>query len=87
MASYNVRIKASAGKEIESVGQKKDRLRLVAAIRMLAHDPRGRQSSKLAGYDDRYRLRVGAYRVIYSISDAELAVVVFRVAHRKEAYR
>jgi mRNA interferase RelE/StbE len=86
VASYRLLIKPSAAREIEDVGQKKDRQRIIARIRALAHDPRGIQCERLAG-DDRYRLRVGRYRVVYSISDADRVFVVFRVAHRKDAYR
>jgi len=87
VASYRVLIKPSAAKEIEAVGQKKDRQRIVASIRTLARDPRPVGCEKLAGQQDRYRLRVGRYRIIYSIGDAELLVVVVRVGHRKAVYR
>lgn len=87
MASYRVFIKPSAAKEIEAVDQKKDRQRIVAGIRSLADDPRPPGCEKLAGEDDRYRLRVGRYRVIYSVGDGELLVVVVRVGHRKDVYR
>ena len=87
MASYRVLIKPSAAKEIEAVGQKRDRQRIVASIRTLARDPRPVGCEKLAGEQDRYRLRVGRYRIIYSIGDAELLIVVVRVGHRKDVYR
>ncbi len=87
MASYRVLIKASAAKEIEAVDPKKDRQRIVAAIRSLADNPRAPGCEKLAGEDDRYRIRVGRYRVIYSVGDGELVVVVVRVGHRKNVYR
>ncbi len=87
MARYKVLIKPSAAKEIEAVGQKKDRQRIVASIRSLADDPRSPGCEKLAGEQDRYRVRVGRYRVIYSIGDEELLVVVVRVGHRKDVYR
>ena len=87
MASYRVLIKASAAKEIEAVDQKKDRQRIVAAIRSLADDPRSPGCEKLAGEDDRYRIRVGRYRIIYSIGDDELLVFVVRIGHRKDVYR
>ena len=87
MASYRVLIKPSAAKEIEAVDQKKDRQRIVAGIRLLADDPRPPGCEKLAGEDDRYRIRVGRYRVIYSVGDEELVVVVVRVGHRKDVYR
>ena len=87
MASYRVFIKPSAAKEIEAVGQKKDRQRIVAAIRSLAGDPRPVGVEKLSGQRDWYRVRVGRYRIIYSIGDAELFVMVVRVGHRREIYR
>jgi len=87
VASYRVLIKPSAAKEIEAVDQKKDRQRIVARIRSLADDPRPPDCEKLAGEDDRYRIRVGRYRVIYSVGDGELLVVVVRVGHRKDVYR
>ena len=87
MAKYRLLIKPSAAKEIEAVDQKKDRQRIVAGIRLLADDPRPPGCEKLAGADDRYRIRVGRYRVIYSVGDEELVVVVVRVGHRKDVYR
>ena len=87
MAKYRLLIKPSAAKEIEAVDQKKDRQRIVAGIRLLADDPRPPRFEKLAGADDRYRIRVGRYRVIYSVGGEELVVVVVRVGHRKDVYR
>ena len=50
-------------------------------------EPRPRNSKKLSGGSSRWRLRVRDYRILYEIDDAEKMVRVFRVAHRKEAYR
>jgi mRNA interferase RelE/StbE len=87
VASYRVLIKPSAAKEIEAVGQKRDRQRIVAKIFALAEDPRPAGCEKLAGESDRYRIRVGRHRILYSIADDEFVVLVVRVAHRKDAYR
>ena len=87
MASYRVLIKSSAAREIETVDQKKDRQRIVAGIRSLGDDPRPPGCEKLTGEGERYRIRVGRYRVIYSVRDPELLVVVVRVGHRKDVYR
>jgi mRNA interferase RelE/StbE len=87
VASYRVLIKPSAAKEIEAVDQKKNRQRIVAGIRSLADDPRPPGCEKLAGQDDRYRIRVGRYRVIYAVEDSQLLVFVVRVGHRKDVYR
>jgi mRNA interferase RelE/StbE len=61
--------------------------RIVRAVEALSHDPRHTGSVKLSGEDNLWRIRVGQYRVIYTIHDDRLAVLVVRVAHRKDAYR
>ena len=49
--------------------------------------PRPPGCEKLAGEDNRYRIRVGRYRVVYSVGDARLVVFVVKVGHRKDVYR
>jgi mRNA interferase RelE/StbE len=61
--------------------------RIVRAADALACDPRPSGSRPLVGFPDLLRLRVGAYRVIYTIRSDEALVLVLRVAHRSEAYR
>ena len=85
MASYKILIKPSAAKEIEAA-PKKDRLRIVKRIQGLSYDPRPTGCEKLSG-KDKYRVRQGRYRIVYSISDIELTVVVVKVGHRREVYR
>jgi mRNA interferase RelE/StbE len=87
VASYSLYIKPSAGKELEAVGSKPDRLRIIGKIRSLAEDPRPHGSEKLAGYDDRYRIRQGNYRVVYAIDDEAGRVTIYKVGHRKDIYR
>lgn len=87
MARYRLSIKRSAARELEAVAQKADRQRLVARIEALARDPRPPGCDKLAGHSDRYRIRQGDYRVVYSIDDAEHVVLVVKVGHRREVYR
>ncbi len=87
MASYSVFIKRSAAKEIEAVDPKKDRARLVERIRALGADPRAVGCEKLAGPDDLYRVRVGAYRIVYAIDDKAAEVHVVKVGHRRDVYR
>ena len=85
MASYRVFIKPSAAKELEGVPLR-DRRRLVARIGRLASDPRPRGCEKLTGAE-RYRIRQGAWRVLYTIEDDVVRVVVVRIGHRREVYR
>ncbi|TMH38971.1 MAG: type II toxin-antitoxin system RelE/ParE family toxin [Betaproteobacteria bacterium] len=87
MAEYRLLIKASAAKEIEALGTKADRQRVIQRIRQLATDPRTLGSEKLAGYADRYRVRQGQYRIIYLIDDGRHEVTIFKVGHRKDVYR
>ena len=86
MEKYKVSIKRSAVKEIEAIPQKKERQRIIRRIGQLAEDPRPPGSKKLSG-NDKYRVRQGSYRIVYSISDDELIVVVVKVGHRKDVYR
>ena len=85
MASYKLYIKPSAVKEIESL-PKKDRIRVVQKIQGLTVDPRPPGCEKLTG-DDKYRVRQGRYRIVYSIKDDELIVIVVKVGHRKDIYK
>ena len=86
MVKYKVSIKRSAVKEVESIPQKKERQRIIQRIGELAIDPRPPGSKKLSG-NDKYRVRQGSYRIVYSIEDKELIVVVVKVGHRKDVYR
>ena len=86
MASYSIRIKKSARKELEAVDTKADRRRIVNRIASLAENPRPIGAVKLSG-QERYRIRQGKYRILYAIRDRELVVFVIRVAHRKDVYR
>ena len=87
MASYSISIKPSAGKELEAVGAKVDRQRIVAKIQALSADPRPRGSDKLAGYDDRHRIRQGNYRIVYLIDDEASLVTIYKIGHRRDVYR
>ncbi len=60
--------------------------RVRRAIDGLATNPRPVGCVKLAGRDD-YRIRVGDFRVVYGVDDAERMVLVARIAHRREVYR
>jgi mRNA interferase RelE/StbE len=84
---YRLLIKASAARELEEVGNKAERQRIVRRMQALAVIPRPQGSEKLAGYADRYRVRQGNYRIIYLIDDGRREVTIFKVGHRKDVYR
>ena len=87
MAKYSVRLKASAAKEIENIEPKKVRRQIIDRIGRLSDNPRPPNSEKLSGNSDRYRVRQGAYRIVYSVADDVLIVFVVKVGHRSTVYR
>jgi mRNA interferase RelE/StbE len=87
VAAYKVLIKASAGKELERLGTKLDRARIVERIQTLAEDPRPHGCEKLAGYSNRFRIRQGNYRVVYLVDDQRREITIFKVGDRKDVYR
>ena len=84
-SSYRIAIRRSAEKEIDALPLDVRR-RVVVALTGLADDPRPRGSIRLSG-DDKRRIRIGKYRVVYTLDEAEREVVVVRVAHRSDVYR
>jgi len=85
MAEYNIFFKRSVEKDLKTI-PKKDLNRILDRIKKLAEDPRPEGSEKLTGLE-RYRLRQGLYRIVYSIQDNELTIWVVKVGHRKDVYR
>ena len=85
MAAYRVFFKESVWKDFEPI-PKKDLKKILQSIDRLSEDPRPRGCEKLTG-QERFRLRQGRYRIVYSIQDDELTVWVVKVGHRKDVYR
>ena len=85
MASYSVSLKRSVLKDLEPLPAR-DRARVLERIGALADDPRPPGCEKLSALE-RYRVRVGDYRIVYAIEDEALVVWVVRVGHRRDVYR
>ena len=85
MEPYRVIVKQSVSRDLKKI-PKKDVRRILSAIRKLADNPRPPQSKKLSG-QERYRLRQGNYRILYSIEDNRLIVCVVKVGDRRDVYR
>lgn len=83
MASLSIEISRTAEKQLRKLART-DQRRVVDAILPLADDPRPRRSRKLSGYDDVFRIRVGRYRVLYSVSNRELVIIILKIGHRRE---
>lgn len=83
--SYEVLLMPAAARDLRKLPPE-IRPRLEQALVSLT-EPRQTGAKKLQGSEDRWRIRVGDYRIIYRIADSEEKVVVSRIAHRREAYR
>jgi mRNA interferase RelE/StbE len=83
--TYTIVITPRAERQIRSL-ERPTRTRVIQAIEGLANDPRPPGAIKLVGREG-YRLRVGDYRIIYTIDDAGRIVIVAQVGHRRDIYR
>ena len=86
MEKYKDFSKHSAVNEIEAIPQNKERQRIIRRIGRLAGDPRPPGSHKLSG-NDKYRVRQGSCRIVFSVEDNEDIVVVMKPGHRNDVYR
>jgi mRNA interferase RelE/StbE len=85
MAAYKIYFKKSVQKDLSSI-PKNDLKKILSRIENLGEDPRPAGCEKLTG-QERYRLRQGRYRILYSIQDDELTIWIVKVGHRKNVYR
>ena len=86
MANYSVTFARSARKELEKLHPSIAR-RVMQRIEALATIPRPSGVIRLQGHKNLWRIRIGDYRVIYSIDDADRNIDVSVVRHRSDAYR
>ena len=85
MAEYKIYFKRSAVKDLDTIS-KKDLQRIINRIDLLKEDPQPPGCEKLSG-QERYRVRQGNYRIVYSIQDDELTIWVVKIGHRRDVYR
>ena len=83
--AYQFIIKRSAEKELDALSARM-RERIVGHLLTLEDNPRPVGIKKLQG-EDGFRLRVGDYRVLYTIDDHRNQVTIFAVGHRRDGYR
>ncbi|NJL29381.1 MAG: type II toxin-antitoxin system RelE/ParE family toxin [Thermoanaerobaculia bacterium] len=86
MGSFEIEWKRSATRELRNLAPDARR-RILAAVQSLAANPRPHGSRKLVGAENSWRVRIGDYRVVYSIFEAALIIEIVRVGHRREVYR
>ena len=84
MSKYQIQLRPAALKALRHVDAK-DRRRIQGAIALLGEDPRPPGAKALQGRDA-MRVRVGNYRIIYTIRDEVLLIVVVALGHRRDVY-
>jgi mRNA interferase RelE/StbE len=85
VANYDVALTSSAEKELKKLSGKLV-ARILTRVENLGVNPRPAGCKKLKGGDNEWRVRVGDYRVVYTVNDPHLRVEVTRIRHRSEVY-
>jgi mRNA interferase RelE/StbE len=85
MSRYEVRLTRQAAKQLASL-ERSMQLRIAGVIELLSTNPFPPKAQRLRGREA-WRVRVGDYRLIYTVNQGELVIVVIRLAHRREVYR
>ena len=83
---YTIVFDRSANKSFQALDRPLQ-LRLLEHIEALADNPRPRGVKKLKGHHEYWRIRVGTYRIIFTIQDLKLIVLILKIGHRREVYR
>ncbi len=86
MKPYEVRFSKEADKALDSLDAKLA-MRIAKAIGNLATQPTPPGCRKIVNSENDWRIRIGDYRVVYSIRDSVLVVFIIRIGHRKDIYR
>ena len=86
MIEYKILWKKSAIKELKKLPSQHS-TRIYNSISELSTNPRPENSKNMISLSKHYRLRIGDYRVVYSIEDKILIIEIIRIAHRKDVYQ
>jgi mRNA interferase RelE/StbE len=83
--NYKIIVKPSAQKDLDNlqIGEVK---KIVRRINQLITNPRPVGVQKLSD-DEGYRIRIGNYRILFTIKDKEKSILIYRIKHRKDAYK
>jgi mRNA interferase RelE/StbE len=85
MGRYKIVVRKSVAKDLRAI-PRRDVAKILARFESLSADPRGPGCEKLSG-QEKYRVRVGVYRILYEIRDEELVIVIVKVGHQRDVYR
>jgi mRNA interferase RelE/StbE len=83
---YRIEFTKQASKQLKALSPQEQQ-RIKPKIDALVSIPRPDGVVKLSGEDDLYRIRVGNYRIIYSIHDNQLLILVLKIGHRRDVYQ
>ena len=86
MGHHEVEVSRTAEKQLRKLPRDVQE-RVVRRMLLLAEDPFPQGAKKLTGYDDVYRVRVGRYRILYSVSRRRMVIIILKVGQRKDVYR
>ncbi len=86
MGSYKIRWKSSARKELKKL-PKDVILKVIDAVEDLVKNPYPTGCRKIIGAEITYRIRVGNYRILYSVEKNNLIILIIRVSHRRDVYK
>ncbi|HIP62504.1 MAG TPA: type II toxin-antitoxin system RelE/ParE family toxin [Sulfurovum sp.] len=86
MVSFDIKWKASAKKELRKISQS-EIPKIINTIEKLSIDQHPQYSKKIIGTKHIFRIRIGSYRVIYSIQNEKLIIEIIKAGHRKEIYK
>ncbi len=78
--------KKSAVKELKKL-DKKQIIKIINAVELLSDNPTANNCKKLIGSEHIYRIRIGDYRIIYSIESNLLLIEIIKIGHRKDIYK
>ena len=85
MSPFRIELRPAAVRALKEI-HPEDRERIRGAIALLGQDPRPPKAIALSGRPG-FRVRVGDYRIIYTIQDDVLLVVVVNLGHRRDIYQ
>lgn len=83
---YRIEFTKPASKQLKALSHQEQQ-RIKSKIDALVYIPRPDGVVKLSGEGDLYRIRVGDYRIIYSIQDNQLLILVLKIGHRRDVYQ
>lgn len=84
--TYRITLAPAAARQLRKLDPPARR-RIQAALDLLAADPRPPAATRLVGGAGEWRVRTGAYRIVYEIEDEQVLVLLLRIGHRREIYK